>query len=621
MCRRSIAFVTIFLLGATTMSNTYASSALLVEKIEKSTNPYLIPYEKYQLPNGLTLILQPDHSNPLVHVDMTYHVGSARESFGRSGYAHLFEHMMFEGSKHVAHGEHFRIITEAGGKLNGSTSRDRTNYYETLPKNYLETALWLESDRMGFFLEALNQEKFEVQRETVKNERAQRYDNQPYGLVWEKLSEALYPPTHPYAWLPIGYVSDLDQATLEDIKQFFNRFYGPNNAVLTIGGDFDNASTLALVERYFGDITAAPDVHKAQIQIPTLNKTRILNLEDPLIKVPQVVITFPGVSALDHREAALDCLAYLLGEGQGSLLYKTLVQSEISVDASAFNDTSELSGEFVISAMGYSGQSLKPIYTALETLIDEKGITITQDMVDRFKAKMRRRFVSSIESVESRVRRLALYETLFKTPNLMAVEAERYESLTVADVQTAYDTFVRNKPRILLSIVPTTQPELAVATPNFDAPKRPARGKESPLALREHVSAFDRKMAPEPQKTPTLTPVSHERESILNVPVISHKSKTVPLVKLSIQFKGGQWLADTTNTSPAVGRLLEGLLDEASLTRDAESYHQALDKLGSSVSWDWGREFFSIDVMSFPDTFAETMSLVFDQLLRPAFKP
>jgi len=621
MCKSPIAFVTIFLLGAVTMSILHASP-LLVEKVEKNVNPYLIPYEKYQFPNGLTVILQPDNSNPLVHVDMTYHVGSARESFGRSGYAHLFEHMMFEGSKHIGHGEHFRIITEAGGKLNGSTSRDRTNYYETLPKNYLETALWLESDRMGFFLEALSQEKFEVQRETVKNERAQRYDNQPYGLVWEKLSEALYPATHPYAWLPIGYVSDLDKATLEDIKQFFNRFYGPNNAVLTIGGDFEVNEALALIEKYFGDITAAPEVSKAQLQLPELTETRILNLEDPLIKVPQIVITFPGVGAFDHREPALDCLAYLLGEGQGSILYQALVQSQISVDASAFNDTSELSGEFVISAMGYSGQSLKPIYDTIETLLHEKGITITQDMLDRFKSKMRRRFVSSIESVESRVRRLALYETLFKTPNLMATEAARYESLQLRDIQNAYDTFVRQKAHVVLSVVPAAHPEISAATPDFSVPERPERTDEATLPLRAHTSDFDRNQAPLPQKTPTLTPVPSETATIGNgIPVVLHQSNRVPLVKLSIQFKGGQWLADLTHTTPAVGRLLEGLLDEASQERAAESYHQELDKLGSSVSWDWGREFFTIDVVSFPDTFSETMALVSDQLLKPAFKP
>lgn len=622
MCRSIVAFVTIFLFGVTAMSMLEASP-LLIEKVEKGGSPYQIPYEKYRLTNGLTVILHQDTTNPLVHVDVTYHVGSARESFGRSGYAHLFEHMMFEGSKHVAHGEHFRIVTEAGGRLNGSTSRDRTNYYETVPKNYLETALWLESDRMGFFLEALDQQKFEVQRETVKNERAQRYDNQPYGLVWERLSEVLYPPTHPYAWLPIGYVSDLDQATLTDIKQFFNRFYGPNNAVLTIGGDFDRDQTLALVERYFGPITEAPEVPKAPVALPVLSADRALDLPDPLIRVPQLVLTFPGVSALDHREPALDCLAYLLGDGQGSFLYQALVKSGIAVDVSVFNDTSELSGEFVVSAMGYSGKSLTPIYDALTQILHTQELVITQDMVDRFKSKMRKRFVSGLESVESRVRRLALYETLFRTPNLMSVEAERYASVTVEDVQTVYREFIRNKPTVILSVVPPGDLSLRAVSPNTEIPTRPVRVVETELPLRQNPVAFDRSKMPTPQDAPSLRPVTAETQSIgsANIPVLIHQSDRVPLVKVLIQFRGGQWLSDQLGVTPAVGRLLEGLLDEASQTRDAEVYHQSLDKLGSTVSWDWDRETFSVTITSFPDAFSQTLSLVSDQLLKPKFDP
>ena len=238
------------------IANYSFGQARLVEKIEKKGNELVIPYEKYVLPNGLTLVVHEDHSDPIVHVDVTYHVGSAREEIGKSGFAHFFEHMMFQGSDHVADEQHFKIVTAAGGTLNGSTNRDRTNYFETVPNNQLEKMLWLEADRMGFLLDAVTQKKFEVQRSTVKNERGQNYDNRPYGLTSEFTSKNLYPYGHPYSWLTIGYVEDLDRVDVNDLKNFFLRWYGPNNATLTIGGDVKTADVVKLVEKYFGNIPA-----------------------------------------------------------------------------------------------------------------------------------------------------------------------------------------------------------------------------------------------------------------------------------------------------------------------------------------------------------------------------
>src|SRR5688500_19877050 len=219
------------------ISYTAFAQTKLVEKVTKTGSGLIIPYEKYVLPNGLTLIVHEDHSDPVVHIDVTYHVGSAREEIGKSGFAHFFEHMLFQGSDNVADEQHFKIVTEAGGTLNGSTNRDRTNYYETVPANQLEKMLWLEADRMGFFLDAVTQKKFEIQRSTVKNERGQNYDNVPYGLLREFIAKNLYPYGHPYSWLTIGYVEDLNQSDVNDLKNFFLRWYGPNNATVEAGGD------------------------------------------------------------------------------------------------------------------------------------------------------------------------------------------------------------------------------------------------------------------------------------------------------------------------------------------------------------------------------------------------
>src|SRR6478609_4288691 len=231
-----------------------ATQPVMVEKVTAKPGELVIAYEKWRLPNGLTVIVHEDHSDPIVHVDVTYHVGSARETPGKSGFAHFFEHMMFQGSDHVADEEHFKIVQGAGGDMNGTTNRDRTNYFETLPKNYMETALWLEADRMGFLLDAVTQKKFEVQRSTVKNEKGQNVDNVPYGLASEYIDKNLYPYGHPYSWLTIGYIEDLNRVNANDLKNFFLRWYGPNNAVVTVGGDVDPKEVVRMAEKYFGPI-------------------------------------------------------------------------------------------------------------------------------------------------------------------------------------------------------------------------------------------------------------------------------------------------------------------------------------------------------------------------------
>ena len=433
-----------------------------IASVAKKGDEIVIPFTKYQLDNGLTVILHPDNSDPLVHVDITYHVGSGREEAGKSGFAHFFEHMMFQGSENVADEQHFGLITESGGTLNGSTNTDRTNYYETVPSNQLERMLWLEADRMGFFLDAVTKEKFENQRETVKNERGQNYDNRPYGLLRERVGEALFPEGHPYSWSTIGYIDDLNRADLNDLKEFFLRWYGPNNATLTIGGDMDQAQTLAWVKKYFGGIPRGPEVTQPEYAKVTLEQDRYISMEDN-VSLPLVYMSFPTVHANHPDEAPLDVLMSILGSGQTSLLYKNMVKNGKAVQASANHGCGELSCQFTLLALPTPGNNLAQLETIIRASLDEfesRG-GATDDDIERVKAGIVSGMVYGLESVSGKVSQLAAYETYRSNPDGISDDIARYENVTKDDVMRVYKTFIKDKHSVVMSIVPKGQAALS----------------------------------------------------------------------------------------------------------------------------------------------------------------
>ena len=351
------------------------SQATLIEKVEAQEGKLVIPYEKYLLSNGLTLIVSEDHSDPVTHINVTYHVGSARETPGKSGFAHFFEHMLFQGSKHVADEEHFKIIKEYGGEVNGNTTRDRTVYVETFPSNFTETALWMEADRMGFFLEGFTQEKFENQRATVKNEKDQRYDV-PYGFLMEVKDQELYPSDHPYSWSTIGFVDDLDRADSSDLKNFFLRWYAPNNACIIVVGDVNTKEVVDWTQKYFGGIPAGKKVRKKRLPPVRLTENKIKNYPDPNAYVPLTYITYPGVPVAHKDEAALDMLAYLLGNTQSSILYKKFIDKELALQVQASNNpmsiiNHELAGEFSFTLVGYPWSDMFKLKDQLMAIIND----------------------------------------------------------------------------------------------------------------------------------------------------------------------------------------------------------------------------------------------------------
>ncbi|XDF78152.1 pitrilysin family protein [Aliivibrio fischeri] len=597
----------------------------LVEQVLPKEGSTVIPYQKYTLDNGLTVILSPDHSDPLVHVDVTYHVGSAREEIGKSGFAHFFEHMMFQGSENVGDQQHFKIITEAGGTLNGTTNRDRTNYFETVPANQLEKMLWLESDRMGFLIDAVSQKKFEIQRSTVKNERGQNYDNRPYGLIYEKMGEALFPQGHPYSWQTIGYVEDLDRVDVNDLKAFFLRWYGPNNAVITIGGDLDSKQTLEWVNKYFGSIPRGPEVENAPKQPVTLKENRYITLEDR-IQQPMVMIGWPTTYRGEETEASLDMLATLLGDGKTSLLYQELVKTGKVVDAGAFHDCAELSCTMYVYAMTDSGKNndlstaYKEVMDVLEKF-DKEGVSKAD--LEEVQGSAEAGAIFGLQSVSGKVSQLASNETFYGNPNQLEKQLAELKAVTPEKVSQAFDTYMANKYKVTLSVVPKGKTQLEVQKPNFVTPKRdlPEYKKidENSLDVRRAVDDFDRSIMPQPSKGVTAKAPDIYRANLNNgIEVLGTEAIETPTIQLQIAIPAGNRYVP--KGKEGLASLTAAMMEEGTTTSSSEELQKKLDKLGSSVSFNSGSYTTTISVASLTKNIDQTLAIVDEMLFEPAFE-
>jgi len=595
----------------------------LVEKVTKQPGQLGIPYEKYVLPNGLTLIVAEDHSDPLVHVDVTYHVGSAREQIGKSGFAHFFEHMMFQGSDHVGDQQHFKLVTAAGGTLNGSTNQDRTNYFETLPSNQLETGLWLEADRMGFLLDAVSQKKFEIQRSTVKNERGQNYDNRPYGLTSEYISKTMYPYGHPYSWLTIGYLEDLDRSNVQDLKNFFLRWYGPNNATLTVGGDVKPAEVVKLAEKYFGPIKRGPAVAKAKLPTPVLTADRYVSYQDN-IRFPMLQVVFPTVPHGNADELPLDALAEIMGGGNNSLLYKNLVKNQKAVQAVAQQQNSELGGLFAFVALPFPGKGLDSLeYIVRKTMTEFEKRGVTDEDLQRFKAQTEAQRVSSLASVQGKVSQLAANQTYFNNPNYITVETKELNALTKADVQRAYDKYLKGKHAVILSVLPKTGGATAAKPDNFTVDKsayKAPKDEYSGLTYMKATDKFDRSKQPAAGANPVIKVPALYREELANgLKIIGTRNTEIPAVTMLLTIKGGHRLEQANPAKAGVASLTALMLNEGSEKYTSEEFSAALDKLGSTIQVSAGDDRTTVYIQSLAKNLPATLALVDQRLLHPRF--
>lgn len=601
-----------------------SGQAKLVEKITKKGNELVIPYEKYVLPNGLTLIIHEDHSDPIVHVDVTYHVGSAREEIGKSGFAHFFEHMMFQGSDHVADEQHFKIVTDAGGTLNGSTNRDRTNYFETVPNNQLEKMLWLEADRMGFLLDAVTQKKFEIQRSTVKNERGQNYDNRPYGLLFEVASKNIYPYGHPYSWLTIGYLEDLNRGNVDDLKNFFLRWYGPNNATLTIGGDVNPAAVIKLAEKYFGPIPRGPEVEKVIVPTAKIESDRYSSYIDNYAKVPMLAVIYPTVPLYDKDMGALACLAQVLGQGRNSILYQQLVKKKLTLQSSASSQLSELAGEFFFQFVPMPGKSLHQIDSLFRNALDSFDARgVTDDDIAKFKGGIEAQQINGLQSVSGKVSQLAAFQTFSGNPNKIADLLKMYTSVTKEDVLRVYNQYIREKGGVFVSVLPKGQEKMIAAKDNYkidssryDAPNYGYNG----LKYVKATDKFDRSKIPGNGPNPSVkVPKFWKKDMPNGLKMIGAENNEIPTVTISITIPGGHILQAKDTSRIGLASFFADMMSEDTKKYTAEEMSVALQKLGSSVNISSSLDEITFNVQSLKKNLDKTLALLQERMFNPKF--
>jgi zinc protease len=417
-----------------------------------------IKFEQYKLNNGMNVILHEDHSSPNVAVVVMYHVGSKNEKPKRTGFAHLFEHMMFQGSEHVADEEHFKLLQEVGANINGFTTEDGTTYYEVVPSNYLELGLYLESDRMGFLLPAMTQEKLDNQRDVVKNERRQRVDNVPYGTSNERIIKALYPETHPYSWPVIGYMEDLSAASMEDVKGFFRTYYAPNNACLVLSGDFKPTEAKGLVEKYFGGIPGGNAFDRPKEAQVTLTEDKVLSVEDK-VQLPRLYLTWHSPASNTREDAVLATFGDILGSGKNSRLYKSMVyEKQVAQSVNAFQGGSEIGGTFQIIVTAKPERTLSEMQTLVDSILNDALTNgVTKQEVEKSLVNTKTSIINGLQTVLGKATSLADYYSFTGDPNNINKQMDLYAGITPEEVQKVAKKYLTQH-KVVLSMVPQSKP-------------------------------------------------------------------------------------------------------------------------------------------------------------------
>ena len=587
---------------------------------------FSIDYEKFTLDNGLEVILHVDKSEPIVAVATMMHVGSNREKPGKTGFAHFFEHMSFNDSENVPVGANRKMIPEWGGSRNGGTWSDGTVYYEVVPKDAFEKILWIDSDRFGYMINTVTKAALEREKQVVKNEKRQRVDNAPYGYTDEIIRKNLYPEGHPYSWTVIGSLPDLQAATLEDVKEFYNKYYGAANASLVIAGDIDVAKTKELVKKWFGEIPSGPKVEALQPMPVTLNKTKSLYFKDNFAKLPELRMVFPTVEAYNQDEYALEVLGQLLSGSRKSPLYKSVVEEgKLAPNVSSYNNSSELAGEFVIRARANEGVDLDEVKKAIEKgLKDFETNGFTDTELQRIKAELETQLYYGVATVLNKAFQLVQDNEFGGDPGYITKRAKLYQKINRADVMRVYNKYIKDKNFVMTSVVPKDSPDLAVSGAKeasvweekvtaMDASEEVAQGEEA--EYEKTPSKYDRSEPPFGEAPLFVMPEVWQTKLDNGMKVLGIENNELPLVTFTISFPGGHRL-DPENKA-GLAMLTADLMNEGTKNKTAAELEEAIGLLGSSISIRGGLEEINVSGSCLSRNFEETMKLVQEMLLQP----
>lgn len=594
---------------------------------ESARNEQLVSFEEFTLDNGLKVIFHIDRSDPIVAVALTAHVGSAREKQGRTGFAHLFEHLLFLESENLGKGGLDAMSARIGGSgANGSTSRDRTNYYQTVPNDALEKMIWAEADKIGFFINTVTEPVLAKEKQVVKNEKRQRVDNQPYGHTFYVIGKALYPEGHPYNWQVIGSLEDLDAATLEDVKEFYRNWYTPNNVTLVIAGDFDAAQAREWVRKYFGEIPPGPEVPPLAKQPVSLDETKLHFHEDNFAQLPELTLAWPTVPQYHPDMYALDVLHDLLTDGKRAPLNEVLIdEQKLTASVAAFGYNSELSGETMLQVRGFDGVDLDIIKTALdEGFARFESAGIDPKDLNRVKTAQEVSFYNGIQSVLGKAFNLAQYEIFAGDPGFINKDIENIRAVTAEDVMRVYEKYIKDKPFVATSFVPRGSPELAL------------EGSVRAEVVEEEIvqgaeETFDASIAAEYERTPSSFDRTEEppygAKPVVDIPAIWEtalandlrvygvEDRELPLVQFELSFDGGHLLDDPEK--PGVANMLAEIMDKGTAQRSTADLEEAIAALGANISIGAGGERFVISGQTLARNFDETMDILAEIILEP----